>query len=82
MLLLNELEEAVCDYFCCLLAQGHIVAMFLMTVIVLLQLLRRFSVVLCSSAHGSGLVVCLFIVAPVSFGVLCSITLSSSINKI
>ena len=77
MLLLNELEEAVCHCFCCLLAQCHIVDIALVAIIVLFQLLRRFSAVLCSSAHGSGLIVCLLIVRLVVFGMLCSVTCAS-----
>ena len=77
MLLLNELEEAVCHRFCCLLAQGDIVSISQVVIIVSFQLLSRFSVVLCSSAHGSGLIVCLLIVRLVVFGMLCSVTCAS-----
>ena len=69
MLLLNELEEAVCDCFCCLLAQSHPVACIAFS-----QLLLRFTCVLCSSAYGFSLIVCLFVFAIIVFGVLCSST--------
>ena len=69
MLLLNELEEAVCNCFCCLLAQSHPVARIAFS-----QLLLRFTCVLCSSAYGFCLIVCLFVIAVVVFGVLCSST--------
>ena len=71
MLLLDELEKAVCHCFCCLLAQRHIVDICLVAIIVLFQSLCRFSAVLCGGAHGSGLIMCQFIIALVVFGVLC-----------
>jgi hypothetical protein len=49
MLLLNELEEAVCDCFCCLLAHSHSVARIAFS-----QLLLRFT-----CAYGFCLIVCL-----------------------
>ena len=74
MLLLNELEKAVCHCFCCVLAQRHIVDICLVAIIVLFQSLCRFSAVLCGGAHGSGLIMCQFIIALVVFGVLCILT--------
>jgi hypothetical protein len=74
MLLLNEPEEVLCHSFSYAWAQGHIVGICLAAIIVFFQLLLRFCGVLCSSAYGLALIVCLFIVAPVIFGVLCSIT--------
>ena len=71
MLLLDELEEAVGHCFCCVLAQGHIVGACLAAVIVFFV---NCFFVLCSSAHRLALIVCLFMIAPVIFGVLCSIT--------
>ena len=80
MLLLDELGKAVCHCFCCLLAQRHIVDICLVAIIVLFQSLCRFSAVLCGGAHGSGLIMCQFVIAaPVSFGVLCSTPLSSAL---
>ena len=67
MLLLNELEEAVCNCFCCLLAQSHAVACIAFS-----QVILRFTCVLCSSAYGFCLIVCLFVIAIIVFGVLCS----------
>ena len=63
MLLLNELEKAVCHCFCCVLAQSHIMRIFLAAFIVFSQLLLRFTGVLRSSAYGFALIVCLFIIA-------------------
>ena len=77
MLLLNELEEAVCHCFCCALPQGHIVGVSLVAIVVLFQSLRRFSAVLCANAHGSELIARLFIVALVVFAMLCSIACAS-----
>ena len=74
MLLLNELEKAVCHCFCCVLAQSHIVRIFLAAFIVFSQTLLRITGVLCSSAYGFALIVCLFIIAIIVFGVVCSIT--------
>ena len=74
MLLLNELEEAVGNCFCCLLAQSHPAAC-----IAFPQLLLRFTCLLCSSAYGFSLIVCLFVMAIIVFGVLCSSTTSFSV---
>ena len=74
MLLLNELEEAVCDCFCCLLAQSHPVACIAFS-----QLLLGFTCVLCSSAYSFSLIVCLFVIAIIVFGVLCSRTTGCSV---
>ena len=69
MLLLNELEEAICNCFCCLLAQSHPGVCIAFS-----QLLLRFTCVLCSSASGFSLIVCLFVIAIIVFGVLCGNT--------
>ena len=66
MLLHNKLEEAVCDGFCCLLAQSHIVRVF----IVFSESLLRFTGLLCSSAFEC--VACLRVVIINAYGVLCS----------
>jgi hypothetical protein len=69
MLSFNEFEKAVCHCFCCLLAQSHPVACIAFS-----QLLLRFTCVLCSSAYGFSLIVCLFVIAISVFGVLCGST--------
>ena len=71
MLLLDELEEAVCHCFCCVLAQSHLGGICLVAIIVCLQLLLRFHGVLRSSTCGSGRVVWPCGLVDNAYGVLC-----------